>query len=182
MISHNLNFWCIGRRVITRLTALSTRCGFESLVVHFVRVTVTVFLWWLIFPDDLDLQFVKPGIKHRIKANWTNLICLLCYQEAFDYIGSSRMVYDMQQGVFPMSKSDKEDTILSNINLTSIASFIELNQVGYRDNGKLWLHTDPITMKNTSAEVFNDVISHGTRIISSFSYSNNWQTQYFESI
>nr|KAG5688275.1 hypothetical protein BaRGS_007915 [Batillaria attramentaria] len=54
--------------------------------------------------------------------------------EAFDYIGSSRMVYEMGKGRFPVSFGlpedlSKLDTLkLQKINLTHIAQFIELSQ------------------------------------------------------
>ena len=34
----------------------------------------------------------------------------MCVQESWDYIGSSRMVYDMQQNVFPQSM-DKDKKV-----------------------------------------------------------------------
>lgn len=46
-------------------------------------------------------------------------------QETFDYIGSSRMVYDMEKDKFPLR-------------LENIHSFVELNQV--RDElGDIWI-------------------------------------------
>ncbi|XP_026549738.1 nicastrin-like, partial [Notechis scutatus] len=61
-------------------------------------------------------------------------------QETFDYIGSSRMVYDMQNGRFP-------------IQLENIDSFLELSQVALRTNASLWMHTDPISRKTPEIEV-----------------------------
>ncbi|XP_063295513.1 nicastrin isoform X1 [Pelobates fuscus] len=57
--------------------------------------------------------------------------------EVFDYIGSSRMVYDMEKGKFP-------------VKLSNIHSFIELNQVALRNNSLLWIHTDPLSRNNDS--------------------------------
>ncbi|KAM4014063.1 nicastrin isoform 2-T2 [Anomaloglossus baeobatrachus] len=57
--------------------------------------------------------------------------------EVFDYIGSSRMVYDMEKGKFP-------------IRLNNIHSFVELSQVALRNNSELWVHTDPISRSNES--------------------------------
>jgi hypothetical protein len=61
---------------------------------------------------------------------------MLCFQEAFDYIGSNRMVYDMGKGEFP--------TLVSKINMTNLAQFVEVSQVGMRDaTNSLYLHVDP---------------------------------------
>ncbi|NXE99524.1 NICA protein, partial [Menura novaehollandiae] len=59
--------------------------------------------------------------------------------ETFDYIGSSRMVYDMEQEKFPLR-------------LENIYSFVELNQVALRNDSILWMHTDPVSRMNESVE------------------------------
>ncbi|XP_029437535.1 nicastrin isoform X2 [Rhinatrema bivittatum] len=59
--------------------------------------------------------------------------------EAFDYIGSSRMVYDMEAGKFP-------------IGLENIHAFLELNQVALRNDSLLWVHTDPVSQRNSSVQ------------------------------
>lgn len=46
-------------------------------------------------------------------------------QETFDYIGSSRMVYDMEKDKFPLR-------------LENIHSFVELNQVR-EELGDIWI-------------------------------------------
>ncbi|KAM6948790.1 nicastrin [Aplochiton taeniatus] len=51
--------------------------------------------------------------------------------ETFDYIGSSRMVYDMESEKFV-------------IDLDNIHSILEIGQVGLRD-GSLWVHSDPVS-------------------------------------
>ncbi|KAJ6633158.1 hypothetical protein lerEdw1_014543 [Lerista edwardsae] len=60
--------------------------------------------------------------------------------ETFDYIGSSRMVFDMQREKFP-------------IRLGNIHSFLELSQVALREKSVLWMHTDPVSRKNLSAQI-----------------------------
>ncbi|XP_059179733.1 nicastrin-like isoform X2 [Physella acuta] len=85
-------------------------------------------------------------MKHDIENN-TNAkdIMFTFFQgESFDYIGSSRVVYDMEQGVFPQAES-KDKTYLSNISLEHINQIVEINQVGYRDGGSLWAHTDVLS-------------------------------------
>ncbi|KFW75182.1 Nicastrin, partial [Manacus vitellinus] len=59
--------------------------------------------------------------------------------ETFDYIGSSRMVYDMEQDKFPLR-------------LDNIHSFVELNQVALRNGSILWMHTDPVSRMNQSVD------------------------------
>ncbi|XP_052272818.1 nicastrin-like isoform X2 [Dreissena polymorpha] len=62
--------------------------------------------------------------------------------EAFDYIGSDRLVYDMTNMDFPKPSTKP---YLSQIHLNHISHFVEVSQVAHRDAGKLWLHTDPLT-------------------------------------
>uniref|UniRef100_A0A8D3E563 Nicastrin n=1 Tax=Scophthalmus maximus TaxID=52904 RepID=A0A8D3E563_SCOMX len=57
--------------------------------------------------------------------------------ETFDYIGSSRMVYDMENNQFA-------------VDLDNIHSVLEVGQVGLRNDSKLWLHTDPVSRRNDS--------------------------------
>lgn len=72
-------------------------------------------------------------------------------QEAFDYIGSGRMVYEMERNNFP----EPHGTYLETINLNHISSIVEVNQVAHRDENKLWIHRDPVGGRNEtiSAEV-----------------------------
>ncbi|XP_076438260.1 nicastrin-like [Babylonia areolata] len=73
--------------------------------------------------------------------------------EAFDYIGSSRMVYDMQRGRFPVADDNGGSVNLQKITLSHIAQFVELSQVGMRQDGdSLWLHTDPNVRKKTEVQ------------------------------
>ncbi|MGH0187784.1 UNVERIFIED_CONTAM: hypothetical protein FKN15_026298 [Acipenser sinensis] len=73
-----------------------------------------------------------------------NILFAFFQGEVFDYIGSSRMVYDMQKGKFV-------------IGLENIDSVVEIGQVGLRNGSKLWIHSDPISRKNSSVneEVIN---------------------------
>ncbi|XP_023280199.1 nicastrin isoform X1 [Seriola lalandi dorsalis] len=57
--------------------------------------------------------------------------------EAFDYIGSSRMVYDMQNNQFA-------------VDLDNVHSVLEIGQVGLRADSRVWLHTDPVSRRNSS--------------------------------
>ncbi|XP_039517052.1 nicastrin [Pimephales promelas] len=59
--------------------------------------------------------------------------------EAFDYIGSSRMVYDMQRGEFV-------------IDFDNVHSMLEIGQVGLRRGRELWMHSDPVSLRNSSVK------------------------------
>lgn len=59
--------------------------------------------------------------------------------ETFDYIGSSRMVYDMQSNQFALD-------------LDNVHSVLEIGQVGKRAESKLWLHSDPVSRRNSSVD------------------------------
>ncbi|KAM9322488.1 nicastrin [Pholidichthys leucotaenia] len=57
--------------------------------------------------------------------------------ETFDYIGSSRMVYDMENNQFA-------------VDMDNVHSVLEIGQMGLHGDSKLWLHTDPVSRKNSS--------------------------------
>ncbi|NXO24591.1 NICA protein, partial [Cisticola juncidis] len=63
----------------------------------------------------------------------------LFFQETFDYIGSSRLVFDMEQDKFPLR-------------LENVGAFLELGQVSLRNDSVLWMHTDPISRQNQSVD------------------------------
>ncbi|KAJ8034270.1 Nicastrin [Holothuria leucospilota] len=79
--------------------------------------------------------------------------------ESYDYIGSSRIVYDMMRGYFPNNPEDeeedkdKEKTKLPQINVTDIAYFLELKQLGLGDESTYYAHVDPISQEDE--EVYN---------------------------
>ncbi|XP_067416399.1 nicastrin [Emydura macquarii macquarii] len=68
-----------------------------------------------------------------------NIMFTFFQGETFDYIGSSRMVYDMENNKFP-------------IKLDNIHSFLELSQVALRNSSVLWMHTDPVSRTNASIQ------------------------------
>ncbi|XP_071273487.1 nicastrin [Agelaius tricolor] len=68
-----------------------------------------------------------------------NVLFVFFQGETFDYIGSSRLVFDMEQEKFP-------------VGLENIGAFLELGQVSLRNNSMLWMHTDPVSRRNQSVE------------------------------
>ncbi|XP_067053830.1 nicastrin-like isoform X1 [Acropora muricata] len=93
-----------------------------------------------------------------------NPIVFIFFQgESWDYIGSSRMVYDMEHNDFP---SDDQTWKVGNkskesfkMKTSNIKYFIELNQLGLLDDeGSLWAHSDPGTSTTTARQV-KDIIT-----------------------
>uniref|UniRef100_A0A6Q2ZKE1 Nicastrin n=1 Tax=Esox lucius TaxID=8010 RepID=A0A6Q2ZKE1_ESOLU len=76
-----------------------------------------------------------------------NILFAFFQGEAFDYIGSSRMVYDMQNGKFV-------------IDLDNVHSLLEIGQVGLRNGSDLFLHSDPVSRMN---DTVNDQVREHER-------------------
>uniref|UniRef100_A0A673H714 Nicastrin n=1 Tax=Sinocyclocheilus rhinocerous TaxID=307959 RepID=A0A673H714_9TELE len=74
--------------------------------------------------------------------------------EAFDYIGSSKMVYDMERNDFV-------------IDLNNVHSMLEIGQVGLRSGRSLWMHSDPVSRQNKSVDI---EVSEEERKLSLFSH------------
>ena len=73
------------------------------------------------------------------------------YQESYDYIGSSRMVYDMQHDAFPsvLSTNSKVESLQpALVNLTHVSHFVELRQLGLTSGDVVWAHSDPISQED----------------------------------
>lgn len=68
---------------------------------------------------------------------------LLVPQEAFDYIGSQRLVYDMLEDKFPWDASKRAEGPPL-LKPTDIVQFLEMGQVALLDEGAMWAHTDPL--------------------------------------
>lgn len=76
-----------------------------------------------------------------------NVLLAFLNGESFDYIGSSRLVYDMKNGKFPREKQATDDDQDSQtwplIDLKSIKMHLELGQlVNYDQESKLYAHVD----------------------------------------
>ncbi|XP_018086995.1 nicastrin isoform X2 [Xenopus laevis] len=138
----------------------------EQLVVAAARADGHSFFWNLAPGADSAVSgFVTllAAAEALHKLNDTqdlprNIMFVLFQGEIYDYIGSSRMVYDMEKGHFPVS-------------LGNIHSFVELNQVALRNDSYLWIHTDPISKNNetvnaTVQEVVDSLVSasHGSNV------------------
>ncbi|XP_033838840.1 nicastrin [Periophthalmus magnuspinnatus] len=70
----------------------------------------------------------------------TSIIYALFEGETFDYIGSSKMVYDMETQQFA-------------VDMDNVHSVLEVGQVGLRSsNSPIWLHSDPVSRRNSSVD------------------------------
>ncbi|KAM9790169.1 nicastrin [Syngnathus typhle] len=78
------------------------------------------------------------NITQEVPPNRTILYAFF-QGETFDYIGSSRMVYDMVNKQFA-------------VDLDNVHSVLEVGQVGLRAQSRLWLHSDPVSRRNTSVD------------------------------
>lgn len=82
-----------------------------------------------------------------------NVLFIIFNGEAFDYIGSSRVVFDMQKHVFPTELLHEIRDQPALINLHHISHFIELSQLAPKNlSDTLWLHTDPVSMRHEDVE------------------------------
>jgi len=84
----------------------------------------------------------------------SNIMFLLINGEAFENTGSSRLVYDMEQGDFPQALDLENTDTLANgtqatLNLTNIRSLIELGQLSNKFSNNLYMHT----VNNPAGEV-----------------------------
>ena len=92
-------------------------------------------------------EIIKSGTQK-------NVLFVIFQGETWGYIGSSRMVWDMEKGQFPFKPQENEPDQMSQVNFTHIHSFIDLAQVGQGmvgDLSSLFLHTDPIS--NSDPEI-----------------------------
>ncbi|KAJ8985191.1 hypothetical protein NQ317_018220 [Molorchus minor] len=69
-----------------------------------------------------------------------NVLFMLFNGETYDYIGSQRMLYDMQQGDFPVKGLKNDNNILPVIRPDDISLFVELSQLGNSQGGNLYVH------------------------------------------
>lgn len=94
-----------------------------------------------------------------------NIAFALLDSEPFDYTGSSRMAYSMQNNMFPNSyfKSKVANTTndaLKNINLNSVDYVINLDQMAeYLNSSEIYLHVDPRNRTSPKFDHANEILS-----------------------
>ncbi|XP_047446095.1 nicastrin isoform X2 [Mugil cephalus] len=138
----DVNIWATTRPL--NVTAKGHKTG-ESVVVAAARVDSRSFFFGLApgaessvagFVSLLAAAHALRNAVQEAKPN-RNILYTFFQGETFDYIGSSRMVYDMQNNDFV-------------VDLDNVHSVLEVGQVGPKSDSKLWLHTDPVSRRNDS--------------------------------
>ena len=90
----------------------------------------------------------------KTKRGNKNVLFTLLDGEAFDYIGSSDMAFEMKSGKFPVDPTSSRD--VAQIKLEHFSHFIELNQLSphseVQDKHKLWVHRDGRTDPDAKAQ------------------------------
>ncbi|KAM5129039.1 nicastrin isoform 2-T2 [Mantella aurantiaca] len=135
-----------GYNVWSALKPINTSSGMlpeEEVVVSAARLDGRSFFWNFAPAAEstvsaLVTQLAAAEALRKVNDTQSlprNIMFTFFQGEVFDYIGSSRMVYDMQKGRFP-------------VRLNNIHSFVELSQVALRDSSVLWIHSDPVSRAN----------------------------------
>ncbi|KAJ8967043.1 hypothetical protein NQ314_003160 [Rhamnusium bicolor] len=87
-------------------------------------------------------KLLKSILKEAdIENGKKNVLFVLFNGETYDYIGSQRLLYDMQRGDFPVKGLGDNNDILPIIRPEDIGLFIELSQLGNsKDENNLFVH------------------------------------------
>lgn len=62
-----------------------------------------------------------------------NILFFLLNGETYDYMGSQRLLYDMEASIFPTNIEDSHDSSLLSIRPENISLFIELSQLSHKE-------------------------------------------------
>ncbi|KAG8191953.1 hypothetical protein JTE90_007748 [Oedothorax gibbosus] len=99
-----------------------------------------------------NMADLKEKILKKKGLEGKNILFIIFNGEAFDYIGSSRIVFDMQRGLFPVRPFDGIKDQPASIELHHISHFIELSQLAPPSiPASLWLHTDPVSVNKSES-------------------------------
>ncbi|CAB1317241.1 unnamed protein product [Coregonus sp. 'balchen'] len=124
----------------------------ESVVIAAARLDSRAFFWEVStgaegsisgFVTLLAAAQALREVTHEAPPT-RNILFAFFQGEAFDYIGSSRMVYDMEKGKFV-------------IDLDNVHSILEIGQVAVHSGTNLFLHSDPVSRRNNTV---NDEITN----------------------
>jgi len=127
--------------VSARMDALTmfdkAEVGFDSPSTGIVTLLATAKL----VSESLRSQQFVDGIE--------NVLFLLIHGESFDYIGSSRLLYDMNNDAFPynLSRVREDDLYYRNgtqplLNVSHIHSWLELGQLSPKSSEYVYLHSE----------------------------------------
>lgn len=98
----------------------------------------------------------------------TNILFILFNGETFDYIGSQRLVYDMEKGNFPVETENGTSIFLPVIKATDILLFVELSQLS-RGDGTVYAHRYKVDQMNDN---FTNLLVSNTRFPTIFEPSD----------
>ncbi|VDP26016.1 unnamed protein product [Soboliphyme baturini] len=87
----------------------------------------------------------QSTIKLLSEKNDKHLFLAFFNGESFDYIGSSRMIWEMAKDEFPQPLKNGTEEQPALFHLSNIAFFLELNQLALSGDGRLFLHVDPLS-------------------------------------
>lgn len=98
---------------------------------------------------------VKMLPTNKTSKNW-NILFMLFNGESYDYIGSQRFVYDMENGEFPSASTNTHQITLENIKLfVDIASLDNPNSISIYQYRDFPLANQLISIINSRRENFN---------------------------
>lgn len=67
-----------------------------------------------------------------------NVLFFLLTGESYDYIGSQRILYDMENGAFPLGPGDRKDLNVAALRPENISLIVELSQLSHQ--GPIYAH------------------------------------------
>ncbi|XP_053739558.1 nicastrin [Synchiropus splendidus] len=145
----NYNVWASTRPINN--TAKGHKIG-ESVVIAAARIDSHSFFFGIApgaqsaASGFITLLAAAHALRNATQTSQPNRTILYTFfnGETFDYIGSSRMVYDMENQQFP-------------VDLDNIHSVLEVGQVGLQTEPRLWLHSDPVSRRNSTV---NDEVTN----------------------
>ncbi|CAF1285875.1 unnamed protein product, partial [Didymodactylos carnosus] len=80
----------------------------------------------------------------KLKEQERDILFLTLDGDSLDYSASYRIIFDMNNNLFPSTESKYEERI----KLDHIHSIIEIQSIGLAGDNKLWIHTDPNAVIN----------------------------------
>uniref|UniRef100_A0A8C7MF41 Nicastrin n=1 Tax=Oncorhynchus kisutch TaxID=8019 RepID=A0A8C7MF41_ONCKI len=127
----------------------------ESVVIAAARLDSRAFFWEVStgaegsvsgFVTLLAAAQALREVTHEAPPT-RNILFAFFQGETFDYIGSSRMVYDMENGKFV-------------IDLDNIHSVLEIGQVALHSGNNLFLHSDPVSRRNNTVNDVKNLVNN----------------------
>lgn len=162
--------------VFGSLTPLAKEIAPESIIMISTRLDSTSFFHDIAPGGDngitgiVTLLAVARALgdykRKRFNEKLKPIIFTFFNGEVWDYIGSSRMVWDMENDKFPYSQEGPniyngtidDTTNVQKFNLSHLGFFIELSQLGLDVTGSVFAHSDPISQEEKPIKNYIDKI------------------------